>query len=39
MYQKTADEIMALDPELAILPVGSVEQHGPRSWAAALRRR
>ena len=29
MYQKTADEIMALDPEMAILSVGSVEQHGP----------
>ena len=40
MYQKTADEIMALDPELAILPVGSVEQHGPHlpvmtDWAIA----
>ena len=29
MYRKTADEIMSLDPELAIIPVGSVEQHGP----------
>ena len=29
MYCKTADEIMSLDPELAIIPVGSVEQHGP----------
>ena len=29
MYRKTADEIMALDPEIAIIPVGSVEQHGP----------
>lgn len=28
MYRKTADEIMALDPELAIIPVGSIEQHG-----------
>lgn len=40
MYQKTADEIMALNPELAILPVGSVEQHGPHlpvmtDWAIA----
>lgn len=29
MYRNTADEIMDLDPELAILPVGSIEQHGP----------
>lgn len=40
MYRKTADEIMALDPELAIIPVGSVEQHGPHlpvmtDWAIA----
>lgn len=40
MYRKTADEIMALDPELAILPVGSLEQHGPHlpvmtDWAIA----
>lgn len=40
MYQRTADEIMAADPELAILPVGSVEQHGPHlpvmtDWAIA----
>lgn len=26
MYRKTADEIMELDPEIAIIPVGSVEQ-------------
>ena len=40
MFQKTADEIMAINPELAILPVGSVEQHGPHlpvmtDWAIA----
>lgn len=40
MYHKTADEIMALDPELAIIPVGSLEQHGPHlpvmtDWAIA----
>ena len=40
MYTKSADEIMALDPELAIIPVGSVEQHGPHlpvmtDWAIA----
>lgn len=40
MYQRTADEIMVADPELAILPVGSVEQHGPHlpvmtDWAIA----
>ena len=40
MYRKTADEIMALDPELAIIPVGSLEQHGPHlpvmtDWAIA----
>lgn len=29
MYWNTADEIMASDPDLAILPVGSIEQHGP----------
>lgn len=29
MYWNTADEIMISDPELAILPVGSIEQHGP----------
>lgn len=29
MYTKTADEIMAMDPEMAIIAVGSVEQHGP----------
>lgn len=41
MYRKTADEIMALDPEIAIIPVGSVEQHGPHlpvmtDWAIAM---
>ena len=40
MYTKTADEIMALDPELAIIPVGSLEQHGSHlpvmtDWAIA----
>ena len=40
MYTKSADEIMALDPEIAIIPVGSVEQHGPHlpvmtDWAIA----
>lgn len=40
MYRKTADEIMALDPEVAIVPVGSLEQHGPHlpvmtDWAIA----
>lgn len=29
MYMNTADEIMAHDPDLAIIPVGSIEQHGP----------
>ena len=28
-YNMTADEIVAADPELAILPIGSIEQHGP----------
>lgn len=40
MYRKTADEIMALDPEIAVIPVGSLEQHGPHlpvmtDWAIA----
>lgn len=40
MYTQTADEIMAKDPELAIIPVGSLEQHGPHlpvmtDWAIA----
>ncbi len=29
MFKRTADEICSLDPELAIIPVGSIEQHGP----------
>ncbi len=40
MFKMTADEICALDPELAIIPVGSLEQHGPHlpvmtDWAIA----
>lgn len=40
MYWKTADEIVELNPELAIIPVGSLEQHGPHlpvmtDWAIA----
>ncbi|NLX64388.1 MAG: creatininase family protein [Clostridiaceae bacterium] len=40
MYKLTADEIMKKDPELAIIPVGSLEQHGPHlpimtDWAIA----
>ena len=39
-YRLTADDIQALDPDLAILPVGSLEQHGPHlpimtDWAIA----
>lgn len=39
-YQMTADEIMEQNPELAIIPVGSLEQHGPHlpimtDWAIA----
>lgn len=29
MFKMTVDEICALDPDLAIIPVGSLEQHGP----------
>ena len=40
MFKMTADEICALNPELAIIPVGSLEQHGPHlpvmtDWAIA----
>ena len=39
-FKLSADTIMAQDPELAILPVGSLEQHGPHlpimtDWAIA----
>lgn len=41
MFWNTADEIMEKDPDLAIIPVGSLEQHGPHlpvmtDWAIAF---
>lgn len=40
MYHYSADSIMEIDPEIAIIPVGSLEQHGPHlpvmtDWAIA----
>jgi creatinine amidohydrolase len=40
MFKMTADEICELDPDLAIIPVGSIEQQGPHlpimtDWAIA----
>ena len=40
MYRNTADEIVQKNPDLAIIPVGSLEQHGPHlpvmtDWAIA----
>ena len=40
MFKMTAEEICRLDPDLAIIPVGSLEQHGPHlpimtDWAIA----
>lgn len=29
LYEKPADEIVRQNPELAIVPIGSIEQHGP----------
>ena len=41
MYRKTAYEIAEIDPEIAVIPVGSLEQHGPHlpmmtDWAIAM---
>lgn len=40
MFKRTIDEISEINPEVAIIPVGSVEQHGPHlpimtDWAIA----
>lgn len=40
MYKMTADDIQNVNPEIAIIPVGSLEQHGPHlpvmtDWAVA----
>ena len=29
LFDRTADELAARDTDLAIIPIGSIEQHGP----------